>query len=175
MLLNQNDSANKIMQIVTIGVLSAILLVGQLGLAFLPNIEIVSTLIILYTQIYKKQVFSIILIFVLLEGIIFGFGIWWISYLYIWNILALIVLIFQKIDSAVLWAVISGIFGLLFGALCAIPYLISGGPGAAFAYWSAGIPYDILHCCGNFALTLILYKPLLQLLKYLQTTIEQNK
>lgn len=172
---NQNDSANKIMQIVTIGVLSAILLVGQLGLAFLPNIEIVSTLIILYTQIYKKQVFSIILIFVLLEGIIFGFGIWWISYLYIWNILALIVLIFQKIDSAVLWAVISGIFGLLFGALCAIPYLISGGPGAAFAYWSAGIPYDILHCCGNFALTLILYKPLLQLLKYLQTTIEQNK
>lgn len=163
------------MQIVTIGVLSAILLVGQLGLAFLPNIEIVSTLIILYTQIYKKQVFSIILIFVLLEGIIFGFGIWWISYLYIWNILALIVLIFQKIDSAVLWAVISGIFGLLFGALCAIPYLISGGPGAAFAYWSAGIPYDILHCCGNFALTLILYKPLLQLLKYLQTTIEQNK
>lgn len=163
------------MQIVTIGVLSAILLVGQLGLAFLPNIEIVSTLIILYSQIYKKQVFSIIFIFVLLEGIIFGFGIWWISYLYIWNILALIVLIFQKIDSAVLWAVISGIFGLLFGALCAIPYLISGGPGAAFAYWSAGIPYDILHCCGNFALTLILYKPLLQLLKYLQTTIEQNK
>lgn len=172
---NQNDSANKIMQIVTIGVLSAILLVGQLGLAFLPNIEIVSTLIILYTKIYKKQVFSIILIFVLLEGIIFGFGIWWISYLYIWNILALIVLIFQKIDSAVLWAVISGIFGLLFGALCAIPYLISGGPGAAFAYWSAGIPYDILHCCGNFALTLILYKPLLGLLKYLQSTIEQNK
>lgn len=175
MLLNQNDSANKIMQIVTIGVLSAILLVGQLGLAFLPNIEIVSTLIILYTQIYKKQVFSIILVFVVLEGIIFGFGIWWISYLYIWNILALIVLIFQKIDSAVLWAVVSGIFGLLFGALCAIPYLLSGGPGAAFAYWSAGIPYDILHCCGNFALTLILYKPLLQLLKYLQTTIGQNK
>lgn len=175
MQLNQNNPANKIVQIVTIGVLSAILLVGQLGLAFLPNIEIVSTLIILYTQIYKKQVFSIILVFVLLEGIIFGFGIWWISYLYIWNILALIVLIFQKIDSAVLWAVVSGIFGLLFGALCAIPYLLSGGPGAAFAYWSAGIPYDILHCCGNFALTLILYKPLLQLLKYLQTTIGQNK
>lgn len=175
MLLNQNDSANKIIQIVTIGVLSAILLVGQLGLAFLPNIEIVSTLIILYTQIYKKQVFSIILVFVLLEGIIFGFGIWWISYLYIWNILALIVLLLHKMDSAVLWAVVSGIFGLLFGALCAIPYLLSGGPGAAFAYWSAGIPYDILHCCGNFALTLILYKPLLELLKYLQTTIGQNK
>lgn len=157
------------------GALSAILLIGQLGLAFLPNIEVVSTLVILYTLTYKKRVFPIIFTFVLLEGIIFGFGIWWVSYLYIWNILAVIVLAFQKIDSAILWAVISGIFGLLFGALCAIPYLISGGPGAAFAYWSAGIPYDILHCCGNFVLTLVLYNPLLRLLKYLQTALQQNK
>ncbi len=162
---NHTDHSNKVIQIVTIGVLSAILLVGQLGLAFLPNIEIVSTLIILYTLTYKRQVFPIIMIFVLLEGIIFGFGIWWISYLYIWNILALIVLVLHKMDSAILWAVVSGIYGLLFGALCAIPYLISGGPGTAFAYWSAGIPYDILHCGGNFTLTLVLYRPLLGLLK----------
>lgn len=159
------NHSNKIHQIVTIGVLSAILLVGQLGLAFLPNIEIVSTLIILYALTYKRQVFAIILVFVLLEGIVFGFGIWWISYLYIWNILAVITLMLHKMDSAILWAVVSGIYGLLFGALCAIPYLVSGGPGAAFAYWSAGIPYDILHCCGNFMLTLVLYKPLLGLLK----------
>ncbi len=165
---NHTDHSNKVIQIVTIGVLSAILLVGQLGLAFLPNIEIVSTLIILYTLTYKRQVFPIIMIFVLLEGIIFGFGIWWISYLYIWNILALIVLVLHKMDSAILWAVVSGIYGLLFGALCAIPYLISGGPGAAFAYWSAGIPYDILHCGGNFTLTLVLYRPLLGLLKRYQ-------
>ena len=147
------------------GVLSSILLVTQLGMAFLPNIEPVSTLIILYTLCYKKRVFPIIYTFVLLEGIIFGFGIWWISYLYIWAILALIVLALQKMDSAISWAVVSGFFGLMFGALCAIPYFISGGPFAAFAYWSAGIPYDILHCLGNFVLTLTLYKPLLRLLK----------
>ena len=139
-------------------------------MSFLPNIEPVSTLIILYTLIYKKRVFPVIYTFVLLEGVLFGFGIWWISYLYIWSILALIALAFQKLDSAILWAVISGSFGLLFGALCAIPYLISGGPGAAFAYWAAGIPYDILHCLGNFVLTLILYRPLLNLLGRLQTS-----
>ncbi len=171
----KNSHVNKTIQLVTMGALSAILLAGQLGLAFLPNIEVVSTLIILYTLTYKKLVFPVIFTFVLLEGMVFGFGIWWISYLYIWNILALIVLVLQKIDSALLWAVISGAFGLLFGALCAIPYLITGGPGAAIAYWSAGIPYDILHCGGNFVLTLILFRPLLRLLKYLQTALQQNQ
>ena len=156
-------------RIVTAGVLSAILLVGQVGMSFLPNIKPDSTLIILYTLTYKKRVFPVIYTFVLLEGVLFGFGIWWISYLYIWSILALVALAFQKLDSAILWAVVSGSFGLLFGALCAIPYLISGGPGAAFAYWAAGIPYDILHCLGNFVLTLVLYRPLLELLGRLQT------
>lgn len=165
---NQISHSDKIHNLVTMAVLSAILLVGQLGMAFLPNIEPVSTLIILYTLTYKKQVFPIIYTFVLLEGIVFGFGIWWISYLYIWSILALIVLFLQKIDSALLWAVVSGAFGLSFGALCAVPYLISGGPYAAFSYWSAGIPYDVLHCAGNFVLTLVLYRPLLTLLKRLQ-------
>lgn len=163
----QTRYALKTRQLVTMGILSAILLVGQVGMSFLPNIEPVSTLVILYTLAYKRQVFPVIYTFVLLEGVIFGFGIWWISYLYIWSILAIIVLLLKKMDSSILWAVVSGAFGLLFGALCAIPYLISGGPGAAFAYWAAGIPYDILHCFGNFVLTLILYKPLLHLLKHL--------
>ena len=163
--MKRTDSSDKIVHIVVMGLLAAILLIGQVGMAFLPNIEPVSTLIILYTLTHKKYTFYIIYVFVLLEGILYGFGIWWISYLYIWSILALIVLALQKIDSALIWAVISGAFGLSFGALTAIPYLISGGFGAAFAYWTNGIPYDILHCCGNFVLTLILYKPLLPVLK----------
>lgn len=166
---NQTDHPTKAIHIATMGALSAILLVGQLGMSFLPNIEPVSTLIILYTLVYKKQVFPIIYAFVLLEGIIFGFGIWWVSYLYIWSILALLVLALQKMDSAVRWAVVSASFGLAFGALTAIPYLISGGLYAAFTYWTNGIPFDILHCIGNFVLTLALYKPLLHLLQRLHS------
>lgn len=171
----ENNSPNKIRQLVTLGLLSAILLVGQLALAPLPNIELVSTLLIIYTQAFKKQVFFIIYVFALLEGLLFGFGIWWVSYLYVWSILALIVLLLQKLDSAILWAVVSGAFGLLFGALCAIPYLVSGGTGAAFAYWSAGIPYDILHCGGNFALTLLLYKPLTRLISKLHQNMRNGQ
>lgn len=163
--MKQTDYAEKTRRIATIGILSAILLLGQVGMSFLPNIEPVTTLIILYTLVYKKYTFPIIYIFVLLEGIIYGFGIWWVSYLYIWSILALLTLALKKMDSAVLWAVFSGAYGLSFGALCAIPYLLSGGIGAAIAYWINGIPFDLLHCGGNFVLALVLYKPLLPILK----------
>lgn len=168
--MQKDTSPLTITQIATMGVLGAILLVGQLAMSPLPNIEPVTTLIIIYTLTYKKKAFFSIYVFVLLEGLIFGFGIWWVSYLYIWSLLALLVLALYKLDSALLWAVVSGAFGLLFGALCAIPYLVSGGAGAAFAYWTAGIPYDVLHCGGNFVLTLVLYKPLLRLLKKLSSS-----
>lgn len=162
--MKQMKISQKVIDIVTLGLLSAILLIGQLGMAFLPNIEPVTVLLIVYTLVYRKKVFPVIYAFVLMEGLIFGFGIWWISYLYIWSILALIVLCFRKNNSVIIWAVIAGAFGLLFGALCAIPYLISGGPGAALAYWAAGIPYDILHCAGNFVLTLALFRPVLYIM-----------
>lgn len=165
--MRQNQASNTISVIVTMGIFGAILFVGQVAMSPLPNIEPVTPLLILITLTYKKKAFFSIYVFVLLEGLFFGFGIWWISYLYIWSLLALLVLALRRLDSAVLWAIVSGAFGLLFGALCAIPYLISGGPGAALAYWIAGIPYDILHCGGNFVLTLVLYKPLTRLFKKL--------
>lgn len=165
--MQHSKSLKKAAYLSTMGLLSAVLLIGQLGMSFLPNIEPVTCLVIIYTLVYKKRVFPIIYTFVILEGMIFGFGIWWMSYLYIWSLLAGLTLLLQKNQSVVIWAVIAGGFGLLFGALCAVPYLISGGPGAAFAYWSAGIPYDIIHCVGNFAVTMVIFQPVYQALRRL--------
>ena len=145
--------------------LTAIMFVGQVGMAFLPNIEIVSLLVILYTQLYRKKVFLIIYLFAFLEGVIYGFGIWWINYLYIWSILAVVVLLVPKKQPVPVWAVISGIYGLSYGFLCAIPYYITGGAGAGFSYWVTGIPFDILHCVGNVGVTLVLYKPVSAILR----------
>ena len=35
-----------------------------------------------------------------------------------------------------------------------------GGFSYAAAKWVSGIPFDLLHCGGNFAMALILFKPL---------------
>ena len=53
-----------------------------------------------------------------------------------------------------------GVFGLMFGALCAIPYAVAGGLAAGIAYWVSGIPFDLLHCGGNVVLALVLFRPL---------------
>lgn len=63
-----------IMEIVSMGMMTAILFAAQVLMGFLPNIEIVSLLIVLYTMVYGKKVFFIIYTFVLLEGLFYGFG-----------------------------------------------------------------------------------------------------
>lgn len=149
----------KVIQAATMGLLSAILLLGQIIMAPLPNIEPVTLLLIIYTLVYGKKVFYIIYTFALLEGVIYGFGIWWVNYLYVWPILACLVLLLQKNESVILWSVLAGAYGLCFGALCAIPYAVSGGIGAGIAYWIEGIPFDVMHCVGNIVITLVLFRP----------------
>ena len=147
------------------GVLTALLFTGQVVMSFLPNLEIVSLLIILYTIFFGKKVFWMIYGFVFLEGFLYGFGMWWFQYLYIWSILAMVVLLLRHNTSALFWSIISGFFGLSFGALCTLPYLFTGGPAAAFSYWVSGLGFDLTHCIGNVVLCLVLFKPLYALLQ----------
>ena len=50
----------KTREIVIYGILSAVLLAAQVSLGFLPNIEIVTLLILVYTLVFRKKVFFII-------------------------------------------------------------------------------------------------------------------
>ena len=152
--------------------LAALTAALQVAMSPLPNIEPVSLLVLVYTLVFGWDVFYIIYTFVLLEGLIFGFHLWWMTYLYIWSLWALAALLVgrRKERGPLVWAAASGAFGLSFGALDALPYLV-GGPMAAFSRWAAGIPFDLLHCAGNFVLALALEKPLCRLLTRLRDTM----
>ena len=76
---------------------------------------------------------------------------------------AVIAVLFRQNRSRWFWSAMAGIFGLLFGALCAIPYFFVGGWAAAFSYWVAGIPVDLIHCVSNAVLTFTLLMPLYDL------------
>ena len=80
----------KVKETALLALLSAILLIGQIALGFLPNIEVVTLLIMVYSIVFRKKVFFIIYVFVLAEGLVYGFGIWWFNYLYVWSIQAVI-------------------------------------------------------------------------------------
>jgi energy-coupling factor transport system substrate-specific component len=154
----------RIKDIALIGIMSSILLAVQVVMSFLPNIELVSLLVILFTLVYGWKSLYIIYTFVALEGFIYGIGAWWINYLYVWTVLFAITMLLRRMKTTLLWAVVSGVFGLSFGALCSIPYFISGGIPSGFAYWVQGIPFDLLHCAGNFVATLVLFQPLYRVL-----------
>ena len=148
-------------ELVLYGLLGGLMTASQVAMAALPNIHIVGVLVLLCAQIFGLRALYPVYIFVTLEILIFGMGLWAINYLYVWAILVLIGVVLKKIHAGRLgWAVAAGVFGMLFGALCAIPHFFIGGWSMAFAYWISGIPYDLIHGVANLALTLILLPPL---------------
>ena len=147
--------------------LGVVMLASKEALAFLPNIELVSLFTILFTLVFRRRVLGALGVFLLLEGLLYGFGSWWVMYLYIWPLLAGITWLFRWMKRAWQWAILSGLFGLAFGTLCSLTYLPVGGVSMMLAWIISGLPFDFTHAGGNFVLTLLLYHPLRKVLEML--------
>lgn len=141
--------------------MAGLMVAAQVALASLPNVELVSFLVIVFTLFRPLQARAAIGVFVLLQGLMYGFSLWWFSYLYIWYILHFVVLFLKNKGSPLMYALVSACFGLLFGSLTAIPTFFLAGPAAAFAYILNGLYFDALHCGGNFVVCFALYKPVM--------------
>ena len=151
----------KTKQLVQIAFLGTLLYVVQVGLSFIPNIELVSFLILIYTLVFPNIALPAIGIFILLEGLHWGFGLWWWSYIYVWPILYFLVKWLKrsiKPDDVLSWSIVLGFYGLIFGLLFALAY-IPVSFSYAFSYFVSGIFFDIIHGIGNFIICLFLLKP----------------
>ena len=134
--------------------------VSQVIMSSLPNIEIVSLLIILVTRKFGVRALYAIYIFVICEIFTYGMSVWVINYLYVWAVLWFVVIIIRKSDNTVLYSIVSALFGISFGTLCSLPYFITGGIGGGFGYIVSGLWFDITHCFGNLIIAAVLYRPL---------------
>ncbi len=162
-----NRGSLSLRQVVLFAMLGAMTFALQVAMAALPNIEPVSLLVMLFAVIYGWKSLYAVYVFVVMEILFHGLGIWNINYLYIWTVLAVAAIALRKMESPLGWAILSGVYGMLFGALCGIVDVFIGGFGYAAAKWASGIPFDLLHCGGNFVLALVLWKPLRSLLERL--------
>lgn len=154
------DRHGRVRRLVLSALMGALLVVGKQAMSGLPNIEPVSFLIILYTLELPRETPGAITVFLLLQGVLYGFGLWWAMYLYVWYLLALAAWLLRWCDRALVWACVSGVYGLCFGGLCAAVYLVAKTPAFALSWWLSGLPYDALHGAGNFILMLLLYQPM---------------
>lgn len=152
--------------------LGALTFAAKVAMAGLPNIEPVSLFVMLFAVVFGKKCLYPIYTYVAMELLMYGIGTWNIYYLYVWAVLALAAYLMRKVQEPLAWAVLSGGFGLFFGFLCALSHIFVGGPAYALSWWISGIPFDVLHCAGNFVIALLLFKPLKQLLQRLYTQIK---
>ncbi|MBR6743424.1 MAG: hypothetical protein IKL94_02900 [Clostridia bacterium] len=132
----------------------------KLLLEILPNIEPISLLLMVFTYRFGLKALIPTYIYVGLDVFLHGINIWNVMYLYVWAIIVFAVLPLRKIRKGLVFAVVSGLYGLSFGFLCSLTYIFSFGVEFAFAWFIKGLPYDLIHCVGNFCFALFLYIPL---------------
>lgn len=153
--------------------LAALTFGAKVAMSALPNIEPVSLMILLFGVVLGWKALFPTYVYVTAEILFYGLGTWNINYLYIWAILAVVAVLLRRMRHPLVWALVSGVYGLAFGALCAPVDAAIGGWGYAAAKWVNGIPFDIAHCVGNFVIALLLFAPLRTVLEKLYRQMQK--
>ena len=151
---------NKLAELLVLTLLGVLLSIAKLVLSTLANIELVSLLIAVYTCKFRLKALIPTYIFVAIDILIYGINIWNVMYLYVWAIVVFACLPLKKVRQGWVFAIVLGLFGLLFGTLCSIPYFFAFGPQFALSWIVSGIVFDCIHGAGNFLIAFLLYVPL---------------
>ena len=163
--MRRSEFSLSVRELVIFALLGAMTFAAKYVMSFLPNIEPVSLMVMLFAVVFGKKWVYPTYLYVALEILFYGISLWNLNYLYVWAVLAVAAGLLKSMDAPLGWALVSGVFGLLFGVLCGIVDVFIGGFGYAVTKWISGIPFDIAHCAGNFFMALVLFRPLRQLLE----------
>ncbi len=146
-------TSQKLISLVRDGLFAAILVVSKEMLAFLPNVEIVTVLLMAYTTVYRFRALAPIYVFVVIEAFLYPSVISTLQYAYVWLILwGLVMLLPRAWQRLPVYVAIGTLFGLAFGILTTPVYALYFGLNAA-GFWAtvvAGFSWDITHAIGNF-------------------------
>lgn len=152
--------------------LGSAMYVSKLLMEFLPNVHLIGVFIVSITAVYRKKALYPLYLFVLLVGLFNGFSIWWIPYLYIWTVLwgftMLIPRKWPKQVRYVLYPLVCGLHGYLYGTLYAPAQalLFHFSFKATIAWIIAGLPWDAVHGTSNLICGSILILPLIQIFRF---------
>ena len=154
-------------EIALFGMLGAMTFGAKVAMSWLPNIEPVSLFVMLFAAVFGLKCLYPVYLYVLLEILVYGINTWNLNYLYIWTILALAAYAMRRLKHPIWWALLSGLFGMSFGALCAPVDFLLGDWQFVVAKWVSGLGFDIVHAISNFAIALAAFYPLRKLLQKL--------
>ncbi len=158
--------------------LGAIMLASKAMLDALPNIHLLGMLTMAYTITYRRKALIPIYVYIMLNGLVAGFSLWWYPYLYLWAILWGVTMLLPKDipekRAYIVYPVVCALHGLLFGTMYAPAQAIMFHLDfkGMIAWIIAGIPFDLIHCGGNFAAGFLVV-PTVKLLRKLNSLGER--
>lgn len=159
-----------LIEICIFALLGTIMFISKVLMEFLPNIHLLGMFVMVYTLLFRTKALIPIYVYVFLNGIYAGFAIWWIPYLYIWTLLFFATMLLPKKMpkkfAAVVYPIVCGLHGLLFGTLYAPAQALFFGYNLkqTITWIIAGLPWDAVHAVGDvFAGMLVL--PVSEILK----------
>lgn len=130
---------------------AAIMYASKVIMSALPNIHLLAFFIIIFSIVYRKKALYIVYGYVFLEGLMSGFALWWIPYLYIWTILWIIAIHLPKKPNPILCSILGFCHGMAFGTLYAPAQAILFGLSfdEMIAWIIVGLPWDLTHGISN--------------------------
>lgn len=153
--------------------LGALMYLSKILMDWAPNIHLLGMFIVAFTVVYRAKALYPIYLFVLLTGVLNGFGTWWIPYLYVWAVLwGLVMLIPRKLPTAVkniLYVVVCALHGFGFGILYAPAQALLVGLSweGMIAWIIAGLPFDMIHGTSNLICGFLIF-PIISVLQYME-------
>lgn len=169
----REQSKNTIRDTVLFAMLGAIMFVSKVIMEAFPNIHLLAMFVTVYTVVFRVKALIPIYLFVVLNGLWFGFSTWWIPYLYLWTVLWAVVMLLPKNMSrrvsVVVYPLVCAMHGLLYGTLYApAQALLFNLDFKQTLLWIAsGLPWDMIHAAGNLVAGCLVY-PLVQVLRKIQ-------
>lgn len=159
-----------IKEIAVFGMLGAMMFASKMLMEILPNIHLLGVFTIATTVVYRQKALYPIYIYVFLNGLIAGFNIWWVPYLYIWTILWGLTMLLPKNmpkkAKPFVYCGLCGLHGFLFGILYSPAQALFFGLSfeATITWVMAGFPFDIMHGISNIVCG-VLICPIIMVLK----------
>lgn len=165
-------------KLVLIALLGASLNAVKFCLMYIPNVEAVTLLIVVYTYAFGLSVgFPATLVFCVLEGFLWGFNpTWLVSYFIHWPFISLVTYLCKllKLKNPLLLALIIGAATALFGLQSTFVYSLTGGavgkPGWTERFWltyASGAGFYIAQVATNLILISCAFLPASRLLNKL--------
>jgi hypothetical protein len=165
-----NKTTCHIKRLVLIALFGALCSAFKFFLMYIPNVEVVTLLIVVFTYVFGLGMgMGATIVFCVIEGLIWGFNpTWLVAYFIHWPTVSLVTFFMQKgrLKNPIVIAIIISAVTVLFGLQSTFTYMITGGGIKAtnfvsryLSLYTSGIIFYVVHVVSSFISVAVGFTP----------------